>query len=95
MHSWDLLRDAGELAGRADAAGVSHAGVGLVRLDVDASTAATAVVHIIGVSVLGLVWGVGGGGLVRVGGTGAAAGRGAGTVAVIWSMGARKGYVAG
>ncbi len=56
---------------------MSHAGVGLVGLDVAPSTTTTAtsaIVHV-GVVVLGLVWGVGGVGLVRVRGTRATAGR--------------------
>ena len=61
-----LLGDAGELAGRADAAGVAHAGVGLVRLDVATPSRATAIVAV--------AVAVGGGwvGVVRVGGSTAA-----------------------
>lgn len=70
MPAGDLLRDAGELAGRTDAAGVPHARVLLVRLDVAAPTAA--IIHV-GV-VVGLLRGVRGGRPVGVRGTSAAAG---------------------
>ena len=75
----NLLGHAGELAGGADATGAMHARGWLVGFDV---ASPGPIVHV-GVLWRLLVRGVGGGGLVGVGGTSAAAGRGAATMAII------------